>query len=265
MARIRSIKPEHWNDKELANLPLPAHLLWIGMWNFSDDAGIIEADPLLIRSQVFPRRTDIRTEQMEQWLGQLVKARFVIPFEYNGSGYYIHRTFSTHQKIEKPKVSKIPNEVILNVLDHSFENPRRIPDESPTNPRRVGLGEERRGLGEEGRGEETRSPQIELKWEGIIWDIEKFLLEHEKDLDDLCMAAYKTREEVLPILAKYHLWNQSNEKYPKKPLPLIAGLKSWILNEKNFKNGTVAGKNIRTVQGIKPNPQVVPKGGFGQL
>src|SRR5688572_9402149 len=108
MARHRTIKPIHWSDKELANISLPAHLLWIATWNFSDDEGIFEGDVQLIRSQVFPRRTDIRTEQIEQWLGQLVTARFVIPFTYNGGGYYISRTFKTHQKIDKPQKSKIP-------------------------------------------------------------------------------------------------------------------------------------------------------------
>lgn len=240
MARIRSVKPEHWNDRELPNISLAAHLLWIGMWNFSDDDGILEADPLLIRSQVFPRRTDIRTEQMEQWIGQLVKARFVIPFEYNGSGYYIHRTFKTHQKIEKPKASKIPKELIDNVLKH-FEEPSSaiplpFPDSSTTNRRHVASGEESNGEDMDRRGEEEPPPKFEES--GIIWDIEKFLNEHEKDFDAICIAAQKTKEEVLPVLEKFHLWNQEKENYPKRPLALIAGLKKWLLNEKKFLNGS---------------------------
>lgn len=122
MARIRTVKPQHWNDKQLTQISLPAHLLWIGMWNFSDDEGIIEADPIFIRSQVFPRRTDIRIEQVSQWLDQLVKARFLVPFEYKNESYYVSRTFSTHQKIDKPQPSKIPSGIIRGILDECSTN-----------------------------------------------------------------------------------------------------------------------------------------------
>lgn len=116
MPRIRTVKPDHWNDKELPNISLPAHLMWIGMWNFSDDKGVIEADPLLIKSNVFPRRTDIRLKQIHLWLDQLVKARFIVPFKYANESYYVHRTFETHQRIDKPQPSKIPEQAIENAL-----------------------------------------------------------------------------------------------------------------------------------------------------
>lgn len=124
MARIRTVKPQHWSDKELPNISLQAHLLWIGIWNFSDDKGIIEADPFLIRSQVFPRRKDIRVEQVSQWLDQLVKARFLIPFEYNNESYFISRTFETHQKIDKPQPSKIPSDTIRRIFSERSTNDR---------------------------------------------------------------------------------------------------------------------------------------------
>lgn len=125
MARIRTIKPKHWSDKELPNISLQAHLLWIGTWNFSDDKGVIESDPFLIRSEVFPRRKDIRVEQVSQWLDQLVKARFLIPFEYENESYYVSRTFETHQKIDKPQPSKIPSEVIRRILSERSANDQR--------------------------------------------------------------------------------------------------------------------------------------------
>lgn len=124
MARIRTVKPQHWSDKELSNISLQAHLLWIGLWNFSDDEGVFENDAILIKSQVFPRRSDVRVEQVSQWLDQLAKARFVIPFTFNGTGYYIHRTFKTHQKIDKPQDSKIPSDTIRRILDEHSDSDR---------------------------------------------------------------------------------------------------------------------------------------------
>jgi hypothetical protein len=122
MPRIRTIKPTHWNDKQLAGISLSAHLLWIASWNFSDDKGIFEGDPLLLKSQIFPRRTDIRIEQISQWLDQLVTARFIIPFDYKGQGYYISRTFETHQRIDKPQPSSIPSDFIEKVFQEYSKN-----------------------------------------------------------------------------------------------------------------------------------------------
>lgn len=124
MPRIRTIKPTHVSDKELAGITLQAHLLWVLSWCFSDDEGIFENDPLLIKSQVFPRRTDVRVTDVSQWLDQLVKARFIIPFDHDGIGYYIHRTFKTHQKIDRPQESKVPFELIRRILDESSTNDR---------------------------------------------------------------------------------------------------------------------------------------------
>lgn len=124
MARIRTIKPKHVEDKGLATISMQAHLLWILSWCYSDDEGIFENDPLLIKSQLFPRRTDVRVEQISQWLDQLEMARFIIPFTYNGDSYYIHRTFKTHQKIDKPQASKIPESEIRRVFAECSENGR---------------------------------------------------------------------------------------------------------------------------------------------
>jgi len=122
MARIRTIKPEHWNDKALTEISLQAHLLWIALWNFADDEGVFEDDINLIKSQVFPRRTDIRLEQIKDWLGQLSKARFVIPFSHNNESYYIHRTFKAHQRIDKPRPSKVPSNIIQGLIQDQYKN-----------------------------------------------------------------------------------------------------------------------------------------------
>lgn len=43
MARIRTIKPEFWEDEDIGKLPIPCRLFFIGCWNFADDYGVIKA------------------------------------------------------------------------------------------------------------------------------------------------------------------------------------------------------------------------------
>lgn len=146
MPRIRSIKPEHWCDKNLPKISLGAHLLWISMWNFSDDKGVIECDYYLIKSNSFPRRKEIKPSHIKKWIMELIKQDFVIPFNYNGSQYLIHRTFDTHQKIDKPQKSKISEQVIQRAFaEHSANKKRIIGEQSDSNTRKERIGEDMKG------------------------------------------------------------------------------------------------------------------------
>jgi hypothetical protein len=89
-------------------------------WCHSDDKGVFENDPLLIKSNCFPRRKDVRQKDINLWLDQLVKARFLVPLKFANKSYFINRTFGTHQRIDKPQPSKIPDEVIKDTLDRFY-------------------------------------------------------------------------------------------------------------------------------------------------
>lgn len=101
MAKIRTIKPEFWDDEKLGRLKRDVRLLFAGMFNFSDDAGVIKANPVYIKSRIFPYDEDLRVNEVKSWLDKLVEARMLIPFSYNGESYYIIRTFNQHQMIDK--------------------------------------------------------------------------------------------------------------------------------------------------------------------
>lgn len=248
MARIRTIKPEHWNDKKLAEISLQAHLLWIALWNFSDDEGIIEADLNLIRSQVFPRRTDIRTEQVEQWIGQLVKARFVILFTYNGGDYLIHRTFKTHQKIDKPKASKIPKAFIDNVIKH-YQEP--FDDSSTTPPRTTdeSSGPVEESSVEEGRGEESKGPPPVFETNLVVYDAEAEILGNTIRFEQICLKTKSAPEHAKMVLHKYHLWLIEKDHYPRPKNSVYAGLEKWLYNEKEKKS--VNGHHVTKPTGKK--------------
>lgn len=51
--RIRQVKPEFWSDPDMAELPAPVRLTYIGLWNLADDAGWLVADATYIGHQLY--------------------------------------------------------------------------------------------------------------------------------------------------------------------------------------------------------------------
>ena len=108
MARIRTIKPEFWEDEKIGNLPIPCRLFFIGCWNFADDFGVIKNNPVLLKSQIFPYDENLRVSEIRKWIDALVDARMLIPIILDGEdnrpaeeSYYLIRTFRSHQVLDK--------------------------------------------------------------------------------------------------------------------------------------------------------------------
>jgi hypothetical protein len=151
MARIRTIKPDHWEDEAWNNVSIQAHLLWIAMKNFADDKGIISSNPVLIKNKAFPTREDIRTSDIKTWLETLEKNSFLIPFEYEKKGYYM--LDFKDERIDKPQPSILPkvffdslqerSRIVENIPEHSgtFENTPALEDSSK------GEGKEQESIG----------------------------------------------------------------------------------------------------------------------
>lgn len=108
MARIRTIKPEFWEDEKIGKLPIPCRLFFIGCWNFADDFGVIKNNPVLLKSQIFPYDENLRVSEIKKWIDALVDARMLIPIILDGEknhpaeeSYYLIRTFRSHQVLDK--------------------------------------------------------------------------------------------------------------------------------------------------------------------
>ena len=54
MARKRMVSPEIWTDDKIIELTIEERLLFIGMWNFADDEGVMTNKPKQIKAQIFP-------------------------------------------------------------------------------------------------------------------------------------------------------------------------------------------------------------------
>ena len=88
MARIRTIKPEFWEDEKIGKLPIPCRLFFIGCWNFADDFGVIKGNAALLKSQIFPYDENLRVSEIKKWIDALVDARMLVPIIHAEESYY---------------------------------------------------------------------------------------------------------------------------------------------------------------------------------
>ena len=157
MARIRTIKPEFWEDEKLAKLPVYARLLFIGTWNFADDNGVLLANPVLMKSHIFPYE-DIGISTISEWIDMLVENGMLIRTTYNGKDYLVIRKFLIHQKINRKSISiNIPLPVVLQVIDE-YNKTHGVLTEPSLQEREQGIGKRNDGTGMEEEMKEESAP-----------------------------------------------------------------------------------------------------------
>jgi hypothetical protein len=113
MPRIRSIKPDYWKSEKLAALlPGPdgreARRLFVGLWNFAEDHGVVRGNPAYIRAELYPYDEDVTTKYVATLLDMLERGAFIVRFERSGSTYIWIRSFGEHQRIDKPSKPSLP-------------------------------------------------------------------------------------------------------------------------------------------------------------
>ena len=157
MARIRTIKPEFWEDEKLAKLPIHARLLFIGTWNFADDNGVLLANPVLMKSHIFPYE-DIGISTISEWIDMLVENGMLIRTTYNGKDYLVIRKFLIHQKINRKSIRiNIPLPVVLQVIDE-YNKTHGVLTEPSLQEREQGIGKRNDGTGMEEEMKEESAP-----------------------------------------------------------------------------------------------------------
>ena len=141
MARIRSVKPEYWTDSKIVQLSPFARLLFIGMWNFADDCGHVEAEPLRLKLQILPNDDVDGPGLLSELEGRGLIRRL--------TGCYEIPNFERHQKIDKRAACRFSDNATT-----PADNPQSPPESLrvPTIP-----GPGREGSGLEGKGIKTPS------------------------------------------------------------------------------------------------------------
>jgi hypothetical protein len=131
MPRSRVVKPEFWDDEKLASgSSRDARLLFIGMWNQSDDYAVVKGHPTWLKNKIFPYE-EIKASDFQRWLKELESLRCIIPFEADGEKYYYIRSFTKHQVINRPSAQRNP-EPPENIFEDSRSTHVVLTDETET-------------------------------------------------------------------------------------------------------------------------------------
>ena len=106
MARARNIKPGFFRNADLAELPIEARLLFIGLWTIADREGRMEDRPKQIKMELFPADN----LDCDVLLDQLAVIGVIERYSCGGKRYLHVVNFCKHQNPHKDeKASTIPD------------------------------------------------------------------------------------------------------------------------------------------------------------
>jgi hypothetical protein len=123
MARYRTIKPEFWSSEQVMECSPIARLMFIGIWNFADDAGRYSYSPKTIKAQVFPG-DDITSDNIRRMIDELSSNGLVRIYAVDGKEYLLITGWH-HQKIDRPQKPRHPEPP----NDHSSTDRRLVATE----------------------------------------------------------------------------------------------------------------------------------------
>ena len=110
--RIRSIKPEFWSSPDIAALSDSDRLLFIGLWSYVDDHGRGRDDVALIVAALYPHDMVANpldtVAKVRDGLARLSEADLILRYTVASRTYFLVTGWSKHQRVDKPKASRIP-------------------------------------------------------------------------------------------------------------------------------------------------------------
>jgi hypothetical protein len=253
MPRIRSIKPQFWLDENLGKISRDARLLYIGLWNLSDDTGVFEWRPARIKIQIFPYDTDVTEEIIIKWLDLLSNTHDIYKFSVNGNAFGYIPTFLKHQDIKKPskwKFADIPDELLT---IHPL-----ITNNLPTSMELDG-------------DESLSSSPREKEKEKVIGS--KFKVIGIKEKESSYTASLSVYKDDIKIdypefdldveIKKCATWWAEGKKPLKRPK---TALNNWMIRAKEIKNNGTYQENNKDNKGqSSDDPNKFTKGKYGSV
>jgi 5-methylcytosine-specific restriction endonuclease McrA len=108
------IKPEFWSDEKTGMLSPFDKCLFIGIWNYSDDEGLIRANPMYLKASIFPYDADVSINEISESLKRLSDLELIFQYKQNNQQYLWVIKFRVHQRIDKPQKPQNPAPSIQN-------------------------------------------------------------------------------------------------------------------------------------------------------
>ena len=107
MSRKRMVSPEFYTDEKILELPIPARLMFIGIWNHANDEGILKNSPKQLKVQIYPADEDMTITLIKQYLDLMISLKLLTKGTNIDNTELLKVTnWSDHQKINRPTLSK---------------------------------------------------------------------------------------------------------------------------------------------------------------
>jgi hypothetical protein len=105
--RIRTLKPEIWEDEAVGGLGPWERLLFVGLITMADDEGRLRALPSAIAGHIFPY-DELTPPKILKWLGSIADAGLIHRYRAGATDYVQILGWAKHQKINRPAPSSLP-------------------------------------------------------------------------------------------------------------------------------------------------------------
>lgn len=132
MPRMRSMKPEYFDDEELCtSTSRNTRLLYPWMWCYADEFARLRGNPAWIKGKAFPYDDDLTAGDIERMIDELETVGCVVRYGSGKSQYLFLPNLADHQRLEPHKTpSRLPSPPVDNSVDKAVENlpPQHIVD-----------------------------------------------------------------------------------------------------------------------------------------
>ncbi|MBA4166539.1 MAG: hypothetical protein H0X41_03170 [Chitinophagaceae bacterium] len=221
MSRIRTVKPGLFKNEALAELPVTARLLFVGLFCLADKEGRIEDRPKRIKAELYPYDNIDVNDQ----LSRLQSAGFVSRYEVGELKVIQVVNFKKHQRItgtEATTKSELPAEG--NTLE--------------TTSKQSGNNEETlRMTGREGKGKERKGVEGMRPTPDFEIDLDDMRIGKAIEYLALTKHVKATRELVLSLWTVFKEKNFTGEKFYKD----VGDIHGHFFNSLKYENLTQNG------------------------
>lgn len=235
MARIRTIKPEFPQSESMGRVSRDARLLFVELWTICDDSGRTRAHSRMLASLLFPYDDDV-PDLIDGWLAELEREDCIIRYQVDGQNYLQVCKWLSHQKIDKPSQSKIPefdegSRILSNPRERSSEDQgSRTKDQGP----RI-----KEGKGGETPADSSASPTDPPVIGIVLNDGSDFPITSAQ-ADEF--AVLYPAVDVMQTLRAMRAWSIANPTKRKTKTGVMRFVNGWLAKEQDNPKSTMRGR-----------------------